>query len=132
PTSLPPTTKDVKLSANQQHFKAGLPPLPQIRNPRIHQQVFTHSSAIDTHSVSTVGASQLHMERLELLGDSYLHMILTRILYDQMYLLREGNLTAMRNILESNATLAAFSNAYGLPAQLKMGKSAWNNKKSGK
>ena len=53
-------------------------------------------------------------QRLELLGDAVLHYILTVLLYKELPLADEGQLTGMRVLLENNCSLANFARMYNM------------------
>jgi ribonuclease-3 len=99
-----------------------LPPLPPIKEPHLHEAVFTHRSAIFDPSIpgSTLGGDlSLDYERLELLGDAYIELIASRALYNRFPHVDVPELCMWRERLVENSALGNFSNAYGLPDRLK-------------
>lgn len=60
------------------------------------------------------------MDRLEFLGDSYIHTAVTRLLYDRFPLTDEGVLTVLRDKLVNNTSLAEISIEYGLDKKLRV------------
>ncbi|WPK26006.1 hypothetical protein PUMCH_003349 [Australozyma saopauloensis] len=99
---------------------SGLPDLPEIYNPRLHSRVFSHKSM---NANKTYLAEEeiilLNNERLEFLGDSVLHFVTTRILYDRFPLVNEGFLSTWRATLVCNKTLAEWSTKYGFDGKLR-------------
>lgn len=99
-----------------------LPPLPPIKEPHLHEAVFTHRSAIFDPSIpgSTLGEDlSLDYERLELLGDAYIELIASRALYNRFPHVDVPELCMWRERLVENVTLRKFSIAYGFPDRLK-------------
>jgi ribonuclease-3 len=99
-----------------------LPPLPPIKEPHLHEAVFTHRSAIFDPSIpgSSLGEDlSLDYERLELLGDAYIELIASRALYNRFPHVDVPELCMWRERLVENVTLGKFSNAYGFPDRLK-------------
>lgn len=88
------------------------PPLPPIKNKNLHQQALTHKSFIKGEDAGLPGTEQMHYERLEFLGDSYLQSITSHILYDRFPRLREGALSAMRQQLVANRPLSIYATIY--------------------
>lgn len=93
--------------------------LPNFQNAALLEQAMTHRSY--AHEQETV---QLDNERLEFLGDAVLTYIAAAILYEAYPDRPEGELTAMRAALVDEAQLAAFAKQVGIPAQLRLGRSA--------
>ncbi|KAI4644033.1 uncharacterized protein J4E78_009816 [Alternaria triticimaculans] len=105
-----------------------LPPLPPIKEPHLHEAVFTHRSAIFDPSIpgSTLGGDlSLDYERLELLGDAYIELIASRALYNRFPHVDVPDLCTWRERLVENSALSKFSNAYGFPDRLKH-RSQWD------
>ena len=76
------------------------------------EQAFTHLSYLNENP----GSDRPSNERLELLGDSVLNLIVTEKLYKEFPKLTEGDLTEIRSSLVCRDTLA------GLASSLKLGK----------
>ncbi|OCK82754.1 ribonuclease III [Lepidopterella palustris CBS 459.81] len=80
-----------------------LPALPPIQEPYLEEATFRHRSK----------AEELNYERLEFLGDAYIEIIATRILFSRFPHLTSGQQAQMREGLVRNETLANFAEAYG-------------------
>ncbi|KAI9815679.1 MAG: hypothetical protein M1827_002075 [Pycnora praestabilis] len=96
-----------------------IPPLPPIRNASLSEAVFTHHGSLDATRSSTVGSSY---ERLEFLGDAYLELIASRLVYSRFPDLSAGRLSQKRELLIKNDTLAKFVKVYGLDRKVRMQK----------
>ncbi|KAK4175939.1 ribonuclease III domain-containing protein [Triangularia setosa] len=95
------TTKDLSKS------KATLPPLPPILDPTLEAAALTHSGRKKS-------PSDLSYERLEWIGDVYLELIASELIYSTFPTIPEGEMSRRRELLIRNSTLSAFSIRYGL------------------
>ncbi|KAI1610186.1 ribonuclease III [Exophiala viscosa] len=86
-----------------------IPPLPAI-SPRYEDVVFTHPS-VNTQP----GASY---DRLEFLGDAYLELIASQLIYAKFPDLGAGRMSQIREDLVKNETLANYVVLYGLDKRL--------------
>lgn len=87
------------------------PPLPAIpEGGRYAQAVFTHKSTTTHDRVS--GASDLTYEKLEFLGDAYIEIIATRLIFSRYPKLTAGRQAQARERIVKNETLAQFGHAY--------------------
>jgi len=77
-------------------------------------QALTHPSA----------DSVQHYERLEFLGDAALKLATARFLYDRFPTATEGEMSALRDVLVSDRTLAHIGDRYGLERYLVLGNTA--------
>ena len=93
------------------------PPLPSI-NSDLSAKVFTHSSVYSNSKTSNVVNTY---DRLEFLGDAYLEVIASRLLWGLFPNAGSGRLSSLRESLVKNETLAVFTTAYGLDKRLKCG-----------
>ncbi|KAI5800262.1 ribonuclease III domain-containing protein [Peziza echinospora] len=102
------------------------PALPPIHNDALRNQALTHTSWVDMENPHSSGLNfpSLHYQRLEFLGDSVLHYILSKHLYYHFLDNRENILSSVRTSLECNAKLAEFSRLYNLPEQTRIGRDA--------
>ncbi|KAF8558732.1 ribonuclease III [Imleria badia] len=99
------------------------PPLPPIHDDHTRIQVFTHRSfyARPNHVFEDhPDDPSPDNEKFEHLGDTVLGLIVTGLLFDTYPNLRVGPSTKIRALIVGNATLAAISRKYQLPAQLKL------------
>ena len=88
------------------------PQLPPIHNAHLQKQIFTHKSHIQGQYASAHGVEHAHYERLEYLGDAYLQVIASHVLFDRFPAYREGGLSEMRQRLVCNSNLATYAEAY--------------------
>ncbi|KAF3926704.1 hypothetical protein ABW21_db0204125 [Orbilia brochopaga] len=93
------------------------PELPSIHDDNVRTQVFSHKSVVDGAS-SMIGEANLHNERLEFLGDSYLGAIVTRYVFSRFPDHREGPMTAIRSSIISNKNLSEWCTMYKLDKSL--------------
>lgn len=86
-----------------------LPPLPQILDHSLTEVVFTHTTAHQGHKNATVN---LTYDRLEFLGDAYVEIMASRLIYDRFPHFPVGRLSQQRELLVKNMTLGEYSKAY--------------------
>jgi len=92
----------------------GLPPLPPIRDKSLERAVFTHPGVVkDCDSTS----SDLSYDRLEILGDAYVELIATRLIWDRFPNLPSGRISQIRELLVKNETLAEYATRYGFDSR---------------
>lgn len=108
----------------------GLPSLPPITEPYLQDAVFTHTSANDYSTANVRGyrSDHLNYERLEFLGDAFIEVIASRLLYSRFPDTETSHQSALRESLVKNETLSRFSEAYGLGDRLKHGTHVRNSK----
>ena len=87
-----------------------LPQLPEILDKSLESAVFTHDGILGVHHANDVNMSY---ERLEFVGDAYIELIATRLVFLRFPNLPAGKLSQHRQLLINNETLAEFSLAYG-------------------
>lgn len=101
---------------------SSLPPLPPVAPGNLSTAPFTHPSAASSRYVSSSTSPktsidshlpQLNYERLEFLGDAYIEIIATRIIYARFPHLLTGKQARVREALVRNSTLADFADRYG-------------------
>ena len=80
-----------------------LPPLPKILDSTLEEAVFTHP-----------GLSANNYERLEWLGDAYLELIASALIYQTFQDTASGRCSQFREMLIRNTTLAGYFREYGL------------------
>ncbi|EHY54278.1 hypothetical protein HRR83_008143 [Exophiala dermatitidis] len=107
---------DNSVSANGHGFKnspadnALLPPLPFIGD-QYRNTVFTHQS--------TAGATGDSYDRLEFLGDAYLELIASQLIFERLPTLPVGRMSQVRESMVKNETIGQYSVLYGFDRQLK-------------
>ena len=92
---------------------SGLPPLPEIpeSRPDLRRAPFTHKSAAG-HDRNTA-VNDITYERLEFLGDAYLELFASRLIFHHFPNLPAGQQSQIRELLVKNETLSEYSRSYG-------------------
>jgi ribonuclease-3 len=109
-----------------------LPKLPHITEPYLQEAVFTHISSHGSGRIKGVDdAGMMSYDKLEFLGDAYIELISSRLIYSRLPDVEVPQQSYFREQLVKNETLGQFSTAYGLPDRLKHGghiveSKAWN------
>lgn len=85
-------------------------------DPELCREAFTHKSFAAEHDL------KYDNQRLELLGDAVVQIILTEELFKCYPALREGDLTKIRSALVNQDSLARFARALELGEHLRLGK----------
>jgi ribonuclease III len=90
-----------------------LPPLPPINETHLKSTVFVHYSMSNLENPSLES-----YERLEFLGDAYLQIISSRVVYSRFPDLDVGALSELRQAMVRNEKLALFANAYDFGSRI--------------
>ncbi|EFW22834.1 hypothetical protein D8B26_006409 [Coccidioides posadasii str. Silveira] len=90
---------------------------PPIKDKTLETAVFTHQGEVHAQAPSAVHSSY---DRLEILGDAYLEVIATRLIWDRFQTLPAGRMSQIRELLVKNETLAQFSERYGFDRRVKI------------
>jgi ribonuclease-3 len=106
--------------ANKIILSATLPPLPSIAEPHYAEAVFTHRSLTYQAKAKGLNVGD-NYERLEFLGDAYIEVIASRILYSRFPQLDVPQQSQLRESLVKNETLGRFAEAYCFGDRLKHG-----------
>lgn len=85
-------------------------------DPALCREAFTHKSFAAEHDL------KYDNQRLELLGDAVVQIILTEELFKRYPALQEGALTKIRSALVNQDSLARFARELGLGEHLRLGK----------
>lgn len=94
-----------------------LPPLPEILDPKLEQSPFVHKSyGYDRTSTS----SDLTYERLEFLGDAYLELFASRLIFHHFPALPAGAQSQVRELLVKNETLSEYARLYGFETRVRV------------
>ena len=96
---------------------AKLPRLPSIPDETLEQAVFTHQSYLSGPNQNKLTKSY---ERLEFLGDAYIELVASKLLYSLYPHMPAGRLSQQREVLVKNKTLANFSLAYGFDERARL------------
>ena len=113
PFSAPPDISSTSASMKQIGYNGHpetLPKIPEILDKSLEIAAFTHQGVLGDHEVNDVNKSY---ERLEFVGDAYLEIIATRLVFPRFPNLPAGRLSQLRQLLVNNETLSGFSLAYG-------------------
>lgn len=97
---------------------AALPALPPVFEGPLAKACFTHRSAASYHRSSSTG--DITYERLEFVGDAYIELIATRLIFERYYNLTVGQQSQLRELLVKNETLAEYSRAYGFEKRIEI------------
>ncbi|KAJ5095170.1 Ribonuclease III [Penicillium argentinense] len=85
--------------------KEGPPALPPISDDRLERAVFTHPAYGNGQNAT--------YDRLEILGDAYIELIATKMVWRQFPDIPSGRISQIRELLVKNETLANFADMYG-------------------
>ena len=94
-----------------------LPPLPAIPDKDLESVAFTHPGSLSCDTASKVNISY---DRLEFLGDAYIELMATRVIFPRFPRLTAGKLSQQRESLVKNETLAEYALAYGFDEKAKL------------
>ena len=90
-----------------------LPTLPAIKSPDLEAATFTHSGV-------TSNPSTLSYERLEWVGDAYLYLISTLLIFSTFTSHLPGRCAQIRELLVKNETLASYARRYGFEKRARL------------
>jgi ribonuclease III len=129
PSSIPAFKKlryeKESLGSEHQNGKSLLPPLPPIRED-LYKTVFTHQSQAPNKPGSQTGS----YERLEFIGDAYIELMATRLIWDKFKDLPAGRLSQIRELLVKNDSLSEIAVQYGLDQRVSASAEVKNNPKN--
>ncbi|KAG6297856.1 hypothetical protein E4U09_001227 [Claviceps aff. purpurea] len=109
--SLPvPTTREVTPWVSSE-ITAAFPPIPKILDAELEQTVFRHPG------MKTQGPSY---ERLEWLGDAFLELTASMLIYQTFQSVPAGQLSQLRELVVRNRNLAGYFREYGLDARAQL------------
>jgi ribonuclease-3 len=107
----PPTGAKAEVAAYTPFTVAkNLPPLPEISDPDLKESPFRHKSCGYDRSSTK---SDVTYERLEFLGDAYLELFASRLIYHHFPALQAGSQSQVRELLVKNETLSEYARLYG-------------------
>ncbi|KAJ9481128.1 hypothetical protein VN97_g12372 [Penicillium thymicola] len=95
-------------SAHSSKFVGGScdPRLPPIMDDKLELAVFTHPALSNNNNTT--------YDRLEILGDAYIELIATKLVWEKFPDLPAGRISQIREILVKNETLSGFAESFGL------------------
>ncbi|CZT21412.1 uncharacterized protein RCC_07275 [Ramularia collo-cygni] len=94
-----------------------LPPLPKVA-PHLAAAPFIHKSCAKYSQSSAV--QDLSYERLEFVGDAYIELFASTLIFDRYPHLNAGRMSQLRESLVKNETLAEYSRAYGFDTRIEV------------
>ncbi len=97
-----------------------MPDLPPIQDASLSTLPFRHQGILNTHESAVANASY---ERLEFLGDAYLEVIASRLIYTRSPHLSAGRMSQVREALVKNETLAEYAVGYGFDKRAQLPRS---------
>ncbi|KAG5975906.1 hypothetical protein E4U55_007530 [Claviceps digitariae] len=105
-----PTAREVTPWVSSE-ITATLPPIPKILDAELEQTVFRHPG------MSTRGPSY---ERLEWLGDAFLEVTASMLIFQTFRTIPAGQLSQLRELVVRNKNLAVYFREYGLDAKAQL------------
>lgn len=94
-----------------------LPELPKVLDNSLEKAVFTHQGfARGKNHLTTT--EEMSYDRLEILGDAYIEVIATRLIWHHFRFLSPGRISQLRELLVKNETLAEYATRYGFDRRL--------------
>jgi ribonuclease-3 len=117
PTSIPGAVPAYTPFRVAQNF----PPLPPIKDSTLTKAPFTHRSTLSSYNRGTQTTPDITYERLEFLGDAYIELIASRLIFSHFGNLTAGHQSQLRELLVKNETLAQYSRAYGFENKVEAG-----------
>ncbi|KAL5047933.1 hypothetical protein BDW71DRAFT_178429 [Aspergillus fruticulosus] len=100
-----------------------VPPLPLIKDDQLERAVFTHPGVAKDPRTT--------YDRLEILGDAYIELISTKLIWNKFEHMPSGRISQIRELLVKNETLAEYASQYGIdkrasvPAELSNQPKRW-------
>lgn len=94
-----------------------LPRLPEL-TPELSAGPFIHKSSATYSRVSA--AKDVSYERLEFLGDAYIELFASTLIFHRCSTLPAGQMSQLRELLVKNETLAEFSRAYAFNKRIEV------------
>lgn len=94
-----------------------LPDLPVLA-PHLTNAPFIHKSAAKYSRSSSI--KDISYERLEFVGDAYIELYASTLIFDRLPYLHTGQMSQLRESLVKNETLAEYSRAYGFDKRIEV------------
>lgn len=119
PIPSPPKQSQPSYHSMASRSASAFPALPALAPGNLSTAPFTHPSiASSKYTASYTPGRQLNYERLEFLGDAYIEIIATRIIYARFPHLVTGKQARLRETLVRNSTLAGFATKYSFGSRI--------------
>lgn len=110
PANAPPT------HIHPSRIVQSLPELPPISNASLARAVFTHPGAHTNNNVE--GPEETSYDRLEVLGDAYIEVFATKLIWRRFPDIPAGRISQIREELVKNETLAEYATKYKFDTRL--------------
>lgn len=94
------------------------PNLPPLTEEPLASAPFRHRSAHTGNR--SIAANDVSYERLEFLGDAYLELFASRLIYSRFQHLPAGQMSQLRELLVKNETLVEYARAYGFDRKVEV------------
>ncbi|PWY86317.1 RNase3 domain protein [Aspergillus sclerotioniger CBS 115572] len=109
--SISPTASRLKdatppLQASNGRVDPFLPQIPPILDSILESAVFTHPGVSNNNAAT--------YDRLEVLGDAYIELISTKLIWNKFQDIPSGRISQIRELLVKNETLSDYATRYGL------------------
>lgn len=104
-----PTTSAYVHGHKNKHEEHGLPALPHISDESLEKAVFTHPGLSNNNNAT--------YDRLEILGDAYIELIATKLVWARFPAIPSGRISQIRELLVKNETLSEYATLYSMDAR---------------
>ncbi|KAE8348073.1 ribonuclease III domain-containing protein [Aspergillus coremiiformis] len=108
-TSVRNTQASIDYPTEKVTIQARSPVLPLIMDKALERAVFTHPG-VRNNTKETY-------DRLEILGDAYIELIATKLIWKRFQEIPSGRISQIRELLVKNETLAEYATDYGLDSR---------------
>ncbi|KAL4761699.1 ribonuclease III [Aspergillus foveolatus] len=98
-----------------------VPPLPPIKDDQLERAVFTHPGVAKDPRTT--------YDRLEILGDAYIELISTKLIWNKFQHIPSGRISQIRELLVKNETLAEYATQYGIDKKASVPAELYNQPK---
>ncbi|PYH98341.1 RNase3 domain protein [Aspergillus ellipticus CBS 707.79] len=106
---MPSTVTTLSREISEITEKGSLPKLPPILNRGLERAVFTHPGV--SNNIKTT------YDRLEVLGDAYIELISTKLIWETFQEIPSGRISQIRELLVKNETLSDYATKYELDSR---------------
>lgn len=96
-------------SHKAKHEEHNLPALPPISDKSLEKAVFTHPGLSNNNNAT--------YDRLEILGDAYIELIATKLVWARFPAIPSGRISQIRELLVKNETLSEYATLYSMDSR---------------